>query len=63
MLRKILRKSQPDFWYYVKKIEAQAKKWFFCKKKRVHKKKEILTEAVSRRCFVKKVFLKISQNS
>ena len=33
MLRKILRKSQPDFQHYVKKIEAQAKKWFSYKKK------------------------------
>ena len=24
----MLRKSQPDFSRYVKKIEAQAKKWF-----------------------------------
>ena len=28
MLRKILRKFQPNFQYYVKKIEAQAKNWF-----------------------------------
>ena len=35
MLRKILRKFQPNFWHYVKKIEAQAKKWFSYKKKRV----------------------------
>ena len=35
MLRKVLRKFQPNFWHYVKKIEAQAKKWFSYKKKRV----------------------------
>ena len=28
MLRKILRKSQPNFKHYVKKIEAQAEKLF-----------------------------------
>ena len=32
MLRKILRKSQPDFWHYIKKIEAQAKNGFLIKK-------------------------------
>ena len=38
MLRKILRKFQPNFQYYVKKIEAQAKKLFsYTKKKRVHR--------------------------
>ena len=36
MLRKVLRKFQPNFWRYVKKIEAQAKKWFSYKKKRAH---------------------------
>ena len=37
MLRKILRKFQPNFQHYVKKIEPQAKKWFtyICKEKRV----------------------------
>ena len=36
MLRKILRKLQPNFQHYVKKIEAQAKKVvFLLKKKRV----------------------------
>ena len=35
MLRKILRKSQPNFKHHVKKIEAQVKKCFFYKKKRV----------------------------
>ena len=29
MLRKILRKFQPNFWHYVKTIEAQAKKMVF----------------------------------
>ena len=29
----MLRKSQPDFSRYLKKIEAQAKKWFSYKKK------------------------------
>ena len=33
MVRKILRKFQPNFQHYVKKIEAQAKKWFSYKKK------------------------------
>ena len=28
MSRKILRKSQPGLKHYVKKIEAQTKKWF-----------------------------------
>ena len=32
MLRKILRKIQPNFEHYVKKIEIQAKKWFSYKK-------------------------------
>ena len=32
MLRKILRKFQPNFQHYAKKIEAQAKKWFSYKK-------------------------------
>ena len=31
----MLRKSQPNFWHYVIKIEAQAKKWFSYIKKRV----------------------------
>ena len=31
-LRKILRKSQPNFQHYVKKIEAEAEKWFSYKK-------------------------------
>ena len=35
MLRKILRKFQPNFQHYFKKIEAQAKKLFPLKKKRV----------------------------
>ena len=35
MLRKISTKFQPNFQHYVKKIEAQAKKWFSYKKKRV----------------------------
>ena len=29
----MLRKSQPNFQNYVKKIEAQAKKWFPYKKR------------------------------
>ena len=37
MLRKILRKSQPNFQHQVKKIEAQAKKWFSKKKKIIQK--------------------------
>ena len=32
----MLRKSQPDFSRYLKKIEAQAKKWFSYKKKNVY---------------------------
>ena len=32
-LRKILRKSQPNVWYFVKKIEAHANKWVSHKKK------------------------------
>ena len=32
-LRKLLRKSQPNFWHYVKKIETHAKNWFLCKKR------------------------------
>ena len=32
MLRKILRESQPNFQYYVKKIEAQTKHGFLIKK-------------------------------
>ena len=35
MLRKILRAFQPNFYHYVKKIDAQAKKWFSYKKNRV----------------------------
>ena len=31
-VKKILRKSQPDFEHCVKKIETQAKKWFPRKK-------------------------------
>ena len=31
-LRKILRKCQPNFWHYVKEIEAQVKKLFSYKK-------------------------------
>ena len=31
--RKILRKFQSNFQHYDKKIEAQAKKWFSCKKR------------------------------
>ena len=34
MLRKVLRKFQPNFWHYAKKIEAQVKKWFSYKKKK-----------------------------
>ena len=29
----MLRKSLPNFQHYIKKIEAQAKKWFSYKKK------------------------------
>ena len=32
----MLRKSQPNFWHYVKKIEAEAKKCFSFIKKHVH---------------------------
>ena len=32
----MLRKSLPNFQHYIKKIEAQAKKWFSYKKKRVY---------------------------
>ena len=32
MLRKLLRKPQPSFKHYVKKIEAQGEKWFSYKK-------------------------------
>ena len=39
MLRKILRKSQPDFWHYIKKIEAQAKNGFLIKKTCILKRK------------------------
>ena len=39
MLRKILRKFQPNFQHYVKKIEAKAKNGFLIKKKRVMEKK------------------------
>ena len=39
MLRKILRKFQPDFWHYVKKIEAQAKNGFLIKKTCILKRK------------------------
>ena len=28
----MFRKTQPNFWHYVEKIEAQAKKWFSHKK-------------------------------
>ena len=31
----MLAKSQPNFQHYVNKIEAQGKKWFSFKKKRV----------------------------
>ena len=34
MLIKILRKFQPNFQHYVKKIVAQAKKWFSYEKKK-----------------------------
>ena len=34
----MLRKFQPNFYYYVKKIEAQAKKWFSYKTKNVYLK-------------------------
>ena len=34
-VKKILRTFQPNFYHYVKKIEAQAKKWFSYSKKRV----------------------------
>ena len=36
VLRKILRKSQPDYCRYVKKIKVQAKKWFSYKKNLVY---------------------------
>ena len=42
MLRKILRKSQPNFQHYVKKIEVQGKNWFSYKKKRVNNSKQIV---------------------
>ena len=32
-IEKILRKSQPNFQRYLKKIEAQAKKWFSYERK------------------------------
>ena len=32
-VKKILRKSQPNFQHYGKKIKVQAKKWFSYKKK------------------------------
>ena len=32
-IEKILRKSQPNFQRYVKKIEVQAKKWFSYERK------------------------------
>ena len=32
-IKKNIRKSLPDLQHYVKKIVAQAKKWFSCKKK------------------------------
>ena len=35
-LRKILMKSQPTFWHYVKKTETQAKDGFHIKQKRVY---------------------------
>ena len=38
-LRKKLRKTQPNFQHYVKKIEARAKKWFSYKKKTCVQKK------------------------
>ena len=44
MLRKILRKFQPNFQHYVKKIEAQAKKWFSYKKRVSQKKTWLLSE-------------------
>ena len=28
----MLRKSQPNFYHYVKKIDAKAKKWFLIKR-------------------------------
>ena len=31
----MLRKSQENFQYYIKKIEAQSKKWFSFKENRV----------------------------
>ena len=34
----MLRKSQPNFQHYIKKIEAQTKKWFSYKKKLVVEK-------------------------
>ena len=49
---KKLRKSQPTFWHYVKKIEAQAKKkWFsYQRKKRVFGNgSNLLSRAQSRR--------------
>ena len=35
-LRKLFRKPQPNFYYYVKRIEAQAKKLFSHKKTITH---------------------------
>ena len=34
-MRKILRKSQPNFKHYVRKIETLAKNWFSYIKKRI----------------------------
>ena len=31
-VKRNIRKFQPDFWHYVKKIKAKVKKWFSCKK-------------------------------
>ena len=41
MFRKISRKSQQNFQDYVKKMEAQAKKWFSYKKKKTKKKRVV----------------------
>ena len=45
MLRKILRKPQPNFQYYVKKIEAQAKHGFLIKNIRLVSETKLLKES------------------
>ena len=48
MLRKILRKFQPNFQHYVKKTEAQAKKkWFSYKNKKTCISPEQIDETTS----------------